>query len=121
MMRTKHENASPRTFGTSLQVMPSGNPIGGNPPCTDPTTATPCEEASRLLDKMIDKITATTAPGTLGRNRSNPKMMTNVPTANATVQPLASLTCVIVDHCCSNQLPVPLGIPSMSGICPVKT
>ena len=54
-------------------------------------------------------------------NRLNPKMMINVPAANATVQPLASLTWVIIDHCCSNQLPVPLGIPSMSGICPVKT
>ena len=65
---------------------------------------------------MIDRITATTAPGTLGRNRLNPTMMTSVPTAKATVQTLASPTWVIVHHCCSNQLPVPLGMPSMSGI-----
>ena len=70
---------------------------------------------------MIDRITAITAPGTLGRNRLKPTMMANVPTAKATVQPLASPRCVIVDHCCSNQFPFPFGIPSMSGICPAKT
>jgi hypothetical protein len=69
---------------------------------------------------MIDKITATTAPGTTPRQESlEPQDEDHrLPTANATVQPLASLRCVIVDHCCSNQLPVPFGIPSMSGICP---
>ena len=36
MIRTKQENAIPRTFGMSLQVIPSGRPIGGNPPCTGP-------------------------------------------------------------------------------------
>ena len=121
MMRTKQEKAIPRTLGTSLQVIPSGSPIGGNPPCTAPTTATPCAEASRLLDRMIDAITATTAPGTTGRNRLKPRMMINVPTAKATVQPLASDTWVIVDHCCSNQLPLPLGMPSMPGTCPERT
>ena len=79
MIRTKQEKAMPSTFGMSLQVIPSGSPIGGNPPWTAPTTATPCDDASRAADRMIDRITATTAPGTSGRNRLNPRMMTSVP------------------------------------------
>jgi hypothetical protein len=118
---TKHAKPMPSTFGTSPQVIPSGRPTGGKPPCTEPITATPCVEASRAPDKMIDKITATTAPGTLGRNRLNPRIMPNVPRAKATVQPLASPRCVIVDHCCSNQFHAPFGTPNMSGICPAKT
>ena len=56
MMSTKQEKAIPSTLGMSLQVMPSGSPIGGNPPVTEPTTATPWDEASKAADKMIDKI-----------------------------------------------------------------
>ena len=53
MISTKQDTAIPRTFGMSLQVMPSGSPIGGKPPCTAPTTATPCARASSALDKMM--------------------------------------------------------------------
>ena len=121
MIRTKQDTAIPRTFGMSLHAIPSGSPTGGKPPCTEPTTATPCADASSALDKMMDRITATTAPGTLGMNRLNPRMIASVPRANATVGPLASPTCVMVDHCCWNQLPEPFGMPSMSGIWPAKT
>ena len=110
----------PRTLGTSPQVIPSGRPMGGNPPWTAPTTATPCDAASRLADTMIDRTTAMTAPGTLGANRLNPMIRTSVPAANPTVQALASDTCVMVHHCCSNQFPDPFGMPSMPGTCPEK-
>ena len=99
----------------SLQVMPCGRPTGGNPPCTAPTIATPCEDASSTADRMIDRTTATTAPGTFGRNRLKPRMRISAPAAKATVQPLASPRWVIVDHCCSNQLPVPFGMPEHVG------
>src|SRR3954451_16019754 len=116
MISTKQENPMPTTFGTSLQVIPSGRPIGGKPPWTAPTIATPCDDALSALDTTIDTTTATTAPGTTGRKRLNPTMMASAPIANATVHRLAAPTWVIVHHCCSNQLPEPLGIPSMSGI-----
>ncbi len=50
-----------------------------------------------------------------------PTMITSVPAAKATVHRLASVRWVSVLHCCSNQLPVPFGMPSMSGSCPVRT
>ena len=43
MMSTKQENAIPQDPGISLQSMPWGRPIGGKPPWTGPTTATPCD------------------------------------------------------------------------------
>ncbi len=91
MISTKHDTAIPSTVGTSLQVIPSGRPIGGNPPCTGPTTATPSLLASRAVEIAIDSRTAITAPGILGANRLKPMMMAKVPTAKATVQRLASL------------------------------
>jgi hypothetical protein len=36
----------------------------------------------------------------MGTNSLNPKMMTNVPAANATAHAWASVRWVIVDHCC---------------------
>ena len=42
MMSTKQDRAVGSTLGTSDQEMPDGRPIGGKPPCTAPTTATPC-------------------------------------------------------------------------------
>ena len=39
---------------------------------------------------MIDSTTATIAPGTFGRNLLNPRMITSVPTANASVGRLVS-------------------------------
>ena len=101
--------------------MPGGRPIGGKPPVTAPTTATPCAEASTAVEMMIDRTTATTAPGTLGRNRSNPMMISTVPSANANVARLVSGMDWTIAHCCWNQLPDPLGTPSMSGIWPVNT
>ena len=44
------------------------------------------ELASSALDRVIDKMTATTAPGTTGANRLKPRMMMRVPAAKATVQ-----------------------------------
>ena len=45
MMRTKQEKAMPMIVAAlavmSDMVMPCGRPIGGKPPCTAPTTATP--------------------------------------------------------------------------------
>ena len=65
---------------------------------------------------MIDSATAMMAPGTFGRNFLNPKMIARVPSANANVGHDRSGIDVIMCHCCSNQLPVPFGTPSMSGI-----
>ena len=60
-------------------------------------------------------MTATTAPGIFGLMSLNPTMITKVPRAKATVHTFASAICVIVFHCCANQFPFPLGMPSMSG------
>ena len=50
-----------------------------------PTTATPCAAASSAADRMIDRTTATIAPGTLGTKRSNPTMSPRHRAAKATV------------------------------------
>ena len=101
----------------SPRSMPSGSPIGGNPPCTGPMTATPCDDASRTLDRTIDRMTAITAPGILRRgtleaddDHQRADGEGDRPAGSRRVR------CVIVYHCCSNQLPVPFGMPSMSGI-----
>ena len=55
MISTKHENATPeRPSSTSPSVMPCGSPIGGKPPCTAPTTATPWAAASVAAETTIN-------------------------------------------------------------------
>ena len=105
MIRTKQEKAMPSTLGTSPHEMPAGSPIGGKPPLTEPTTATPCEDASVTAETMMSRTTATMAPGTLGRNRLNATMMAIVAAPNANVVHEMSDSDVIQCHCCSNQLP----------------
>jgi hypothetical protein len=70
---------------------------------------------------MMERMTATMAPGTLGTKRLQPRMIASVPSANAKVGQLRSGIDVIIVHCCSIQVPDPFGTPSMSGICPEKT
>ena len=118
MIRKKHDSATPITAGMSVRLMPCGRPIGGRPPCTGPITATPWLVASSAFDRMIERITAITAPGILRLMSLQPTMMTSVPRANSTVHRFASATCVMVYHCCSNQLPLPFGMPSMLGDLP---
>ena len=121
MIITKQENAIPTTLSTSDQVMPCGSPIGGNPPCTVPTTFTPCAAASVSVEITMVATTAITAPGTLGAQNLQMKMTAIVPSANANVaQPMSGISLIHV-HCCSNQLPVPLATPSMLGIWPEAT
>ncbi len=120
-MSTKHENATASTFTASLHDTPCGNPIGGGPEGTAPTTATPSAAASVTVEMMMHSTTAMSAPGILGMKRSNPTMSPIVSTEKPTAARLASGIEVIIDHCWANQLPVPLGTPSMSGICPLST
>ena len=70
MIRKKHESATPITVGMSVRSMPCGSPMGGIPPCTGPITATPWLEASRTLDRTIDRMTAITAPGIFAADRA---------------------------------------------------
>ena len=121
MISTKQENAMPMQIPMFAMLMPCGSPIGGKPPWTDPTMATPSACASMADEMPIDSTTATIAPGTLGTNRLNARMMTIVPSPNARVGHEVLARLVIHAHCCWNQLPVPLGMPRRSGICPVNT
>ena len=66
MMRMQQEKAIAAQVAKLSRSIPSGRPIVGKPPFTDPTTATPCEEASVAADTMIISATATTAPGIRG-------------------------------------------------------
>ena len=54
-------------LGTSHQSMPGGSPIGGKPPCTAPTTATPCADASVTAETMMSRTTATIGARDLGQ------------------------------------------------------
>ena len=65
---TKQLKATPSTLGTSLHTSPDGIPIGGNPPCTAPTTVTPCWSACVTADTTIDPMTASTGRGRRGRS-----------------------------------------------------
>ncbi len=65
--------------------------------------------------------TATSAPGTLGTKRSKTTIRPTVSTEKPTAARFASGMEVIIVHCCENQPPLPLGTPSMSGICPDST
>ena len=86
-MRIRQENAIraiPANWAD--QSMPLGIPSGcGKPPDTAPTTVTPCAEASTTAEITMLSSTAMMAPGTLGRNRLNPIMITRVPSAKAKV------------------------------------
>src|SRR5436190_19168253 len=121
MISTKQENATPNSGGMSDHATPGGSPSGGKPPSSAPTIATPCVDICRAADRMIDKTTARIAPGALGARRLNPRISASVPTANPSVGRLGSPRWVRVCHCCSNQFPLPLEMPSMPGIWPVKT
>src|SRR4051794_30050461 len=89
MIRMKQETAIPKQAANSWMSMPCGSPIGGNPPVTEPTTATPWAFASVTADTAMSNRTATIAPGTLGRYRLNPKMINNVAAAKAVVVQLS--------------------------------
>ncbi len=121
MISTKQDSAVGSTLGTSDQEMPDGRPIGGKPPATVPTIATPCEPASVRADTAVSRTTATMAPGTTGMKRLKARMITIVASPNAVVVRLAEDSEVIQCHCCSNQLPLPFEIPSTPGICPDST
>src|SRR4030095_5518282 len=84
MISTQQEKAIPSTFSASPQEMPCGSPTGGKPPCTAPTTATPCALALVSAETAMQPTTATIAPGTRGMNRLNATMMASVPPANPT-------------------------------------
>ncbi len=120
-IRTKQEKAVGRTSQTSLSARPWGSPMGGAPEGTAPTTATPLADASITVEMMMHSTTATSAPGILGMNLSNTMIKPTVSTENPTVARLASGIDWIISHCCWNQFPLPLGTPSMSGICPDRT
>jgi hypothetical protein len=115
MMRMKQEKAIATHWAVVDRSMPCGRPIGGKPPWTAPTTATPLLEASMAADTMIDRITATIAPGTTGRNFLKPRMMISVPPRRRRSASGSIPRFVISSHCCCSQLPAPFGIPSMSG------
>jgi len=121
MIRMKQENAITVHVAQLFRSMPLGRPIGGKPPCTAPTTATPRVDAPVNADTPINNTTAMIAPGTLGARRLKPTMMTKVAVANANVAQLRSPSDAIRCHCWLSQEPDPLGIPSMSGIWPVNT
>ena len=53
--------------------------------------------------------------------RLKTRMITIVLSPKANVARLIEDSEVIQCHCCSNQLPLPLGMPSRSGICPDST
>ena len=120
-IRTKQEKATPNTSTASLRVTPCGRPNGGGPAGTAPTTATPSAVASIAVEMAMHAKTAIRAPGIFGMNLLNPMINTSVNAAKPTVVMFASGMEVIIVHCCWNQLPVPLGTPSMAGICPLNT
>ena len=95
--------------------------MGGNPPVTAPTTATPWLCAFVIAETAMDRMTAMIAPGMRGRNRLKPRMIARVPAAKPNVHQLMLPSSVIHAHCCWNQFPDPFGTPSMSGICPDST
>ena len=121
MIRMTQENAIAVQVSQLSRSIPLGRPIGGKPLSTDPTTATPCVDASVAADTPISSTTATIAPGTFGANRLKATMMTRVAAANANVVALLSPREVSRCHCCSSQPPEPFSIPSMSGSWPVAT
>src|ERR1700754_3629244 len=100
MMSTKQETAVGSTLGTSDQEMPDGRPIGGKPPCTAPTTATPCACASVRAEMAVSRTTATMAPGTTGRKRLKIWMITIVANPKANVVRLVEDSELIQCHCC---------------------
>ena len=66
-------------------------------------------------ETMIDRTTATMAPGTSAANRLKPRMMARVASAKANVSHWIAPRCVIRSHCCWNQVPVPFGMPEHVG------
>ena len=117
MIKMKHETAVAKTATIASQVMtPGGKPMGGKPPVIAPIVETPWALASVAVEMMIDKMTAMRAPGTFGMNCLKPTMMTTVPMAKANVGHDRFGISLIQSICCWNQLPVPLGTPSMPGI-----
>jgi len=82
---------------------------------------TPCVAASVTAEIAVSSTTATRAPGTAGANRLDARMSTTVAAPYANVDQLVRPSSEIHVHCCSSQVPVPLGTPSRSGIWLVST
>ena len=79
MISTKQENATASTLGTSLQVMPGGQADRREPALhrADHRHAVGGRVGGRRHDDRAAR-TATIAPGTFGRNRLKPTMITSV-------------------------------------------
>ena len=85
MMRTKHEKATPSSCGTSDQPTPRAVRSAGSRPASARRSPPRATRPAGCEARMIDRMTATIAPGTFGTKRLKPRMIASVPRAKASV------------------------------------